>query len=92
MYKITVINAMIFDQSLESKIFNKVNVNPLESHTLFVNALLYTQFLFVITNWRTSQVGVIFCGNQQHEAVDRLTCLNPKHSFNRVVCKDLVHT
>lgn len=38
------------------------------------------------------QVGVSFCGNQQHEAVDSLTCLNPKHSFNRVVCKHLVHT
>lgn len=40
------------------------------------------------------QVGVSFCGNQQHEAVDSLTCLNPKHSFNRVVCEhlDLVST
>lgn len=38
------------------------------------------------------QVGVSFCGNQQHSAVDSLTCLNPKHSFNRIVCEHLVST
>lgn len=32
MYKITAINAMIFDQSLESYIFNKVNVKKKKIH------------------------------------------------------------
>lgn len=49
---------------------------PLESLAIFGSALLCTQVFFAITD-----LG-IFCGNQQHEAVDSWTCLNPKHCFN----------